>query len=95
MPAYVLVDITVKDPVRYEDYKKMAEDTVMAYDGKYIVRGKPVQILEGDWSTNRLVILEFPSVRRAKQWWNSAEYAGAKKLRHQTADSKMIVVEGV
>jgi uncharacterized protein (DUF1330 family) len=95
MPAYVLVDIKVKDPVRYEDYKKMAEDTVMAFDGKYIVRGKPVEILEGDWSLNRLVVLEFPSVGRAKQWWNSAEYADAKKLRHETADSKMIVVEGV
>lgn len=94
MSAYVIVDISVKDPVRYEEYKKMAEDTVLAYGGKYIVRGKPVEVLEGKWAPKRLVVLEFPSVSRAKEWWSSAEYAGPKKLRHETAESTMIVVEG-
>ncbi|MBI5021514.1 MAG: DUF1330 domain-containing protein [Ignavibacteriales bacterium] len=94
MSAYVIVDINVKDQVRYEEYKKLAEDTVHAYGGKYIVRGKPVEVLEGDWIPKRLVVLEFPSVTRAKEWWSSAEYAKPKRLRYDTAESKMIVVEG-
>ena len=95
MPAYVIVDITVTDPVRYEEYKKLAASTVAAFGGKYIVRGNPVEVLEGEWNLNRLVILEFESVAQAKKWWASSEYSAPKKLRHATAHSKMIVVEGI
>ena len=95
MPAYVIVDIIVTDPVRYEEYKKSAAATVTAFGGKYIVRGNPVEILEGDWKPNRLVVLEFESLSRARQWWASSEYSEPKKLRHETARSKMIVVEGI
>jgi len=95
MSAYVIVDIVVTDPERYEKYKKMAEQTVTAFGGKYIVRGNPVEILEDGWRPDRLVILEFKNVEQAKKWWSSAEYAEAKNLRHLTAKSTMIVVEGV
>ncbi|MBI4810733.1 MAG: DUF1330 domain-containing protein [Ignavibacteriales bacterium] len=95
MPAYVIVDISVTDPVRYEEYKRSAAITITAYDGKYIVRGNPVEMLEGDWSPTRLVILEFPTATQAKKWWSSPEYAEPKKLRHETAKSKMILVEGI
>jgi len=95
MPAYVIVDINVTDPVRYEEYKKSAAATVAAFGGKYIVRGNPVEVLEGEWKVNRLVILEFESVVQAKKWWSSSEYSEPKKLRHATAHSKMIVVEGI
>jgi uncharacterized protein (DUF1330 family) len=95
MSAYVIVDITIHDPVGYEEYKKLAPAAVAAYDGKYIARGGKVETLEGDWSPKRLVILEFPTVERAKQWLNSEEYRAARALRHQTATTQMIVVEGV
>ena len=95
MPAYVIVDITVTDPVGYEEYKKLAAPTVAMFGGKYIVRGNPVEVLEGDWAPKRLVILEFESVAQAKKWWSSPEYSKAKELRHATANSRMIAVEGV
>lgn len=95
MPAFVLVDINVHDPVRYEEYKKLAAPTVALYGGKYIVRGGKVETLEGKWSPTRLVILEFPSVDQAKAWLNSPEYSPIRKIRHETATSEMIIVEGV
>ncbi len=95
MAAYVIVDIDVTNPVGYEDYKKIAASAVAAYDGKYVARGGKTETLEGDWSPTRLVILEFPSVERAKQWLNSPEYSAAKQLRHKYVKSQMIVVEGV
>jgi uncharacterized protein (DUF1330 family) len=94
MTAYVIVDIEVIDPVRYEDYKKMAHATVLQFGGKYIARGGFNETLEGDWHANRLVILEFSSVEQAKKWHDSAEYAPALALRQQTAKTKMVVVEG-
>ena len=95
MTAYVIVDINVTDPVRYEEYKGLAAPTVELYGGKYIARGGKTEALEGDWSPTRLVILQFDSMEQAKKWLNSTEYSAARKLRHETAISNMVVIEGV
>ena len=95
MTAYVIVDINVTDPVRYDDYKKLAAPTVELYGGKYIARGGKTETLEGDWSPTRLVILQFDTSEQAKKWLNSPEYGEARALRHQTATSQMVVIEGV
>ncbi|MBL8057907.1 MAG: DUF1330 domain-containing protein [Anaerolineales bacterium] len=95
MTAYVIVDIEVTDPAVYEDYKRLAPAGVAAYGGRYIARGGRTETLEGEWRPNRLVILEFESVERAKAWLDSPEYGPAKQLRHQAARSKMVVIEGL
>lgn len=95
MPAFVIVDIDVHDPVRYEEYKRLAEATVTAYGGRYVARGGRTAVLEGAWSPKRLVILEFESLERARQWWDSPEYRPARELRKATAHSSMVVVEGI
>lgn len=95
MPAYIVVEIEVLDAERYEDYKRMVAPSLAAYDGRFLVRGGRAETLEGDWAPKRLVVLEFPSVERAKEWWSSSEYADAKALRQATARTQMLVVEGV
>jgi uncharacterized protein (DUF1330 family) len=95
MTAYVIVDINVTDPIRYEEYKALAAPTVELYGGKYIARGGMTEILEGSWSPSRLVILEFESVEQAKNWLNSTEYKEPRRIRHETAVSNMVVIEGV
>ena len=95
MSAYVVVEVEVQDPVRYESYKQMVPPSLAAYGGKFVVRGGALETLEGTWSPKRLVILEFPSVERAKAWWASEEYAEAKALRQATAHTEMIVVAGI
>jgi uncharacterized protein (DUF1330 family) len=95
MPAYVIVDIQVTDPVRYEEYKKLAPPSLAVYGGKYVARGGKTETLEGNWSPTRLVILEFESAERAKAWLNSPEYREARQLRHQTARTNMVVIGGI
>ena len=95
MAAYVIVDIEVTDPLRYEEYKKLAPPAVAAYGGKYLARGGKAEVLEGNWALRRLVILEFENVARAKQWLESPEYQDARQMRHKYARSNMVVVEGV
>jgi uncharacterized protein (DUF1330 family) len=95
MSAYIIVEIEVTDPVGYEEYKRQAGATVHKYGGKYIVRGGKTEVLEGDWKPKRIVVLEFPSVDRAKEWLNCEEYRELRKMRHRTARTNMIVVEGV
>ena len=94
MPAYIVVEVEVEDPIRYEDYKKMVPPSLAAYGGRFLVRGGQVENLEGDWAPKRLVMVEFPSVDQAKAWWSSPDYAEAKALRQATAKTQMIVVEG-
>ena len=78
MAAYVILDITVNDPAKFEYYKKLAPPAIEAYGGKYLVRGGSMEILEGDWKPNRVVILEFQSIEMAKNWINSPEYSDAR-----------------
>ena len=94
MPAYIVVQVEVTKPAEYEDYKKMVPSSLEAYGGKFVVRGGACETLEGTWQPRRLVVLEFPSVEKAKQWWASSEYRDAKALRQRTANTEMIVVEG-
>lgn len=94
MPAYIIVDVKIEDPVAYEEYKKLTPPSIAAFGGKFIVRGGETAILEGDWQPGRFVILEFPSLERAKEWWASAEYAPAKAIRQRSAVTNMIVVDG-
>jgi uncharacterized protein (DUF1330 family) len=94
MSAYIIVEIEITDPVGYEEYKKQAAATVHKHGGKYIVRGGETEVLEGDWKPKRIVVLQFESMKRAKEWLNCEEYRELRKMRHRTAKTNMIVVEG-
>jgi len=94
MPAYIVVQVKVEDAARYEGYKTMVPPSLTRFGGRFLVRGAKTETLEGTWQPARLVILEFPSVARAKEWWASEEYAEAKALRQATAKTELIVVEG-
>ena len=94
MRAYVIVDVSIHDAARYDDYKKLTPASLVPFEGKFVVRGGKTETLEGDWRPERIVVLEFPSVEKAKAWWNSALYAPAKALRQATASTQMILVEG-
>ena len=95
MAAYVIVQVDVKDPVRYDDYKKMVPSSIEKFGGRFLVRGGKTHTLEGNWSPKRFVMVEFPDVDRAKAWWASPEYAEAKALRQATSESVLIIAEGI
>lgn len=95
MSVYVVVDITVKDAIVYEEYKQRAPASIAQYGGRYIARGGATTVLEGSWSPTRLVILEFPTAEQARAWWSSPEYAPAKEIREQCADADMVMVMGL
>lgn len=95
MAAYVVVQVKVRNPEPYEEYKKGVSATLTPYGGKFLVRGGKVETVEGDWKPERFVILEFPSVERAREWWNSPEYQAVARIRFANASSQMIFVEGV
>ena len=95
MAAYIVVQVDIKDPERFAEYRTMVPATLEKYGGRFLVRGGAHETLEGDWSPKRLVVLEFDSVEKAKAWWDSEEYREPKALRQASADTQMVVVEGV
>ncbi len=95
MAAYIIVEVKIQDKETYEEYKKLTPASMAPFGGKFIVRGGSTETLEGDWQPERVVILEFPSVEKAKAWWSSDLYAPAKAIRQRTAKTRMIVLEGV
>ncbi len=94
MTAYIVVEVDVKDPERYADYRAMVPASLEQYGGEFLVRGGAVEKLEGDWQPLRFVMIRFDSVEQAKRWWDSDEYREARNLRQATSDTNMIVVEG-
>jgi uncharacterized protein (DUF1330 family) len=95
MPAYIIVEVEIKNPKEYEEYKKQVPATLKAYGGKFIVRGGKLETLEGGWNPERIVVLQFENMEKAKGWWSSEEYGKAKQIRYKNANSRMLVVEGV
>ena len=95
MPAYVIVETDIFDPEQYEQYKAASPAAVAAGGGRFVVRGGELTVLEGDWTPSRLVVLEFPDLATAEQWYASEGYQEAKKLREGAASLNMVAVEGV
>ncbi|MFT3720224.1 DUF1330 domain-containing protein [Pseudorhodoferax sp.] len=93
--AYIIADVTVTDPTQYEEYKKWSTAAIQAHGAEVCVRGGTVQVLEGDWSPARLVVLKFPSVEAARAFDASPEYGKARTARQGAAIMRMVVVEGV
>src|SRR5262245_21780511 len=95
MSAYVIVDIDIKDPARYEEYRRLAPASITRYGGRYLVRGGRTEVFEGKWEPKRVVVLEFSTIERARAWLESAEYAEARAIRQSCSDAVMVAVAGV
>ena len=95
MAAYVILNVNVTDAEGFAEYAKVAGATVASYGGKYLARGGHAEKLEGSWEPKRFVVLEFPTLQRAKDWWTSEEYRHPKALRQSASTTDLIVVEGV
>ncbi len=93
--AYIIANVTVTNPAQYEDYKKWSSAAMQAHGAEVCTRGGKVEVLEGDWSPDRVVVLKFPSFEAARTFNASPEYAKAKAAREGAAIMRMVVVEGV
>jgi uncharacterized protein (DUF1330 family) len=94
MSAYMIVDIEIHDPAAYDEYRKVVGASLAQYGGKFAVRGGTIDVLEGNWNPKRIVILEFESAARARQWYDSEEYRVPKQIRMRASKGNIIVVEG-
>ncbi len=95
MPAYLIVNITVRDRAAFEAYRERAPAVIAAHGGRYLVRGGPVEVMEGEPGLDRVVVLEFPSMAAARGFCHSADYAPLIALRRAASIAHIALVEGV
>ena len=94
MAAYVIARIDVTDWDKYAEYMKATPGVIAQYGGRFMSRGSEAVTLEGPQETQRLVLLEFPSIERAQEWYHSQEYQDAKQLRAGAATASFVAIDG-
>lgn len=93
--AYILANVQVTDPTQYEEYRKFSSLAMQAHGAEVCIRGGKVEVLEGDWTPERVVLLKFPTVEAARTFYDSAEYTKARAAREGAAVMRMVLIEGV
>lgn len=94
MAAYIIAQVNVTNPEKYQEYAKLAGPASARYGGRFLVRGGTKTPLEGDIPYQRIVVTEFPDVEAAKRFYHSVEYQAAREKRLGAADFNMVIVEG-
>ena len=95
MPAYLISDVTVRNAQAFEAYRNAAASSITKYDGRYLARGGAIEVLEGDWTPRVVILVEFPSTSRARDWYSSPEYQAALKYRADALSRNLILIDGV
>ena len=95
MTAYLIVDVDIKDPAAYEEYKAKVPAFIRKHGGEYLVRGGAHEVLEGDWKPTRLVLFRFPDRAAVRAFLDDPGYRPLATLRHRIADTDMVVVDGL
>ena len=95
MAAYLIVEVVVKDPAGYEQYRAGVPALIRKHKGEYPVRGGALEVIEGAWKPSRIVVLRFPDRAAAQAFIDDPEYQPLKAIRHRVARTDMVLVEGV
>ena len=96
MPAYVIADVREAwDADALDEYRRRNTDAVANHGGRFVVRGGEQSLLEGEWESRRLVVIEFPDLAAARAWYDSDEYAPLKELRRGASTTNIMLVDGV
>ncbi len=94
MTAYLVLDFSIKDLVGFMPYVEAIPAFIAKHGGRYIVRGTEPTVMEGDWSPERMVILEFPSRENAKAFLDDPDAQALFAVRHRTTESRLVLVDG-
>lgn len=95
MPAYLIAEVEVHDPKGYEEYRRLVGPSLQKYGARFLARGGRIDVLEGKWNPSRVVIVEFDSADKARQWYRSEDYRPAKEARQKASSANFVIVEGV
>jgi len=94
MNAYLVIDITIHNIEKFAEYINKIPEFIEKHSGRYIVKGEEPDVMEGDWSPERMIIIEFPTSEHARDFLQDPDAKTLFALRHETTTSKVILVDG-
>ena len=94
MSGYIIAQINVKNIENYQEYLKKVTAIAKKFNGEYIIRAGNFEIMEGAWPFKRNVVIKFPTIDKAKDFYNSKEYEPVKKIRIENSESNLIIING-
>jgi len=95
MSAYVIFDVEIRDPARYQEFMTGVKPALEAAGARYLARGGAHKVYEGDWTPRRIVLIEFPSVAAWEAFYNGPVYQGLKAIRDEVSSARLVSVEGL
>jgi uncharacterized protein (DUF1330 family) len=96
MAAYVISEVEPLEQESFEQYRSLAKESIEQHGGRYLVRAALPEAAEGDWpSQRRLVIVEFADMDIARRWYSSDSYAKALAFRDRALSRRLVFVEGI
>jgi uncharacterized protein (DUF1330 family) len=94
MTAYVIVNLhEVTDPETYQEYARLAGPTIAKHQGKLVILGKDITTVEGSWTANQVLIVEFPNRAAFESWYHSDEYEPLIEMRKSSLIADVIVID--
>ncbi|OUU75783.1 MAG: hypothetical protein CBC29_02320 [Methylococcaceae bacterium TMED69] len=94
MAAYIIANVLIDNPTRYADYTALTPGIIKKYKGEFVVRGGPVEALEGKTKGERWVVLRFEDKDAARAFYDSEEYTAAKEIRQEAATAQFLLLDG-
>jgi uncharacterized protein (DUF1330 family) len=94
-PGYLIAEAEITDPTALQDYGKKIAETLAPFNHRYVVSTSKIQALEGEAPKDRVVVIEFDSVQKAREWYDSPAYAAIRPIRQNATKSRIFIVEGV
>jgi len=95
MPAYVIFDVEIRDPARYQEFMAGVKPALEQAGARYLARGGVHKVYEGDWEPRRIVLLEFPSIEAWEAFYNGPTYQGLKSIRDECSSARLVSVVGL
>ena len=94
MKAYLVLDLTIHDFAGFRPYIAAIPAFIEKHGGRYIVQGVQPTIMEGDWTPDRLVVIEFPARKDAEAFLRDPECQDLFRIRHATTTSRLVLADG-
>lgn len=95
MAAYLFARVEIADPEAYLEYLRLVPALIAEHGGRYLARGGATEVLEGEFQTGRLVIVEFPDMRSLRAFYQSEAYQPLLAIRKRATRSTLWAIEGI
>lgn len=95
MSAFLICDVKVIDREALMEYLRLSQPTLEPFGGKFHVQAGQIDVIEGEWDPQVIIIAEFPSMEKARQWYGSDEYSAALAVKPRAIERNMILVDGI